>query len=197
MRCPAFARRNASRVPRSGTLRFCLAGAIALGAAGAPISRADILLNPQGWKFPNIITSAKEIIRVSDRTPLIPGKETLLKGYRKMDGTRFMTYEIEGRVFGVQIDTDGKPPFEFSILDTDGDGKFETKIIEKNDSKDRAYVPQWVIDYYYAQHPDLKQPSATAKIPSPKLGVVPPPPEAKPPATLVVPPPEVLRRPNP
>src|SRR6266496_3197726 len=69
------------------------------------ISLADVTMfgnfNPQGWKFPNIVTSAKEIIRVSDRTPLIPGKETILKGYRKMDGTHFMTYEIEGRVFGV------------------------------------------------------------------------------------------------
>src|SRR5262245_8145545 len=107
---------------------FLGAWALALAAAWSPV-QATILINPQGWKFPNIMTADKEMIRVSDRTPLIPGKETLLKGYRKMDGTFFMTFEIEGRVFGVQVDTDGKPPFEYGLMDTDGDGKFETKIV--------------------------------------------------------------------
>jgi hypothetical protein len=139
-----------------------------LGAAGfaallaTSIARAEIKINPQGWKFPNIMTSAKEIIRVSDRTPLIPGKETILKGYRKLDGTHFMTYEIEGRVFGVQIDTDGKPPFEYGLMDTDGDGKFETKLLPGKDDKDQGYVPQWAIDYYYSLHPELKKPGAQA-----------------------------------
>ena len=142
-------------------------GAVALLAGS--VARAEIKLNPQGWKFPNTVTSAKEIIRVSDRTPKIAGKETILKGYRKMDGTRFMTFEIEGRVFGVQIDTDGKPPFEYGIMDTDGDGKFETKIIPEKDGKDQGYVPQWVIDYYYSRHPDLKDPSAQVKAPPPQL----------------------------
>ncbi len=178
--------------------RFGLpAAAMLLCISAARTARADILLNPQGWKFPNIITAAKEAIRVSDRTPLIPGKETVLKGYRKADGTTFMTYEIEGRVFGVQIDTDGKPPFEYGIMDTDGDGKFETKIIQNKGNKDRAYVPRWIIDYYYSKHPELKQPAMGTKVPSPSLSVVPPPEAVKPPPAVVVPSPEVLRQPSP
>jgi hypothetical protein len=176
-------------------LRGCAGLIIALVA---PQVYAEIQINPQGWRFPNIVTSAKEIIKVSDRTPLIPGKETLLKGYRKMDGTHFMTFEIEGRVFGAQIDTDGKPPFEFGIMDTDGDGKFETKIVEGKDNKDQGYVPQWVVDYYYSKHPELKNPSETTKAVPPSLASVPrPEPTATPPPKTVKPSPEVLAQPNP
>ena len=165
-------------------------------AAGAVFG--EIQINPRGWKFPNIITAAKEMIRPSDRTPLIPGKETLLKGYRKADGTRFMTYEIEGRVFGVQIDTDGKFPFEYGIMDTDGDGIFETKIIPDKHTQDQGYVPQWVVDYYYSKHPEMKNPSGKVRPPSPSLTTEPPPaPKPTPPPKAVRPPPEVLAQPNP
>lgn len=158
-------------------------------------AQAEIEINPNGWKFPNLLTSAKEVIRVSDRTPLIEGKETLLKGYRKMDGTHFMTFEIEGRVFGVLVDTDGKPPFEYSIMDTDGDGKFESKL----SSKESGYVPQWIVDYYYSKHPELKNPSPGAKgaaAPTLKSAARP---EATPtpPPQVVKPPKEVLSQPNP
>lgn len=176
-------------------LRGC-AGLMALLVATQV--RAEIQINPQGWIFPNIVTAAKEMIRVSDRTPLIPGKETILKGYRKMDGTHFMTFEIEGRVFGVQIDTNGKPPFEYGIMDTDGDGKFETKIIEGKENRDQGYVPQWVIDYYYSKHPDLKDPSQPSRPVPPSLASAPmPEPSATPPPKAVRPPPEVLSQPNP
>ncbi len=199
---------------RAGPRRICRAAA-ALLIAGAGLllpapARSEILINPQGWKFPNIITAAKEVIRVSDRTPLIEGKETILRGYRKSDGTHFMTYEIEGRVFGVQIDTNGKPPFEYSIMDTDGDGKFESKIVADKDSQDRAYVPQWIVDYYYSVHTDLKPPDAMAgnpgkasKAPAPSLRSVPPPAEPAaaaapaPAAKASPPPPEALKQPNP
>lgn len=128
-----------------------------LGSLVAGPARAEILYNPMGWKFPNIVTAAKEAIHITDRTPVIPGKETLNKGYRRPNGTRFMTYEIEGKIFGVEIDEDGKPPFEFSIMDADGDGKFETKIVHGPTQKDHAYVPQWVIDYYFKIHPDVER----------------------------------------
>jgi hypothetical protein len=160
---------------------------------------AEILVNPRGWKFPNILTSAKEAIRPVDRTPLIPGKETLLKGYRKGDGTGFMTYEIEGRVFGVEIDTNGKPPFEFSIMDTDGDRVFETKIQNKKGERDQAYVPQWVIDHYFSLHPELKNPSGPVRPIPPSLKVeVASPPAARPtPKPVVEPPKEAVAQPNP
>ena len=162
------------------------------------VARADIKINQQGWMFPNIVTSAKEMIRVSDRTPLIAGKETLLKGYRKMDGTHFMTFEIEGRVFGVLIDTNGKAPFEYSIMDTDGDGKFETKFNSRPESKDQGYVPQWIVDYYYSKHPDQKNPSAGAKPVPPELKTAGRP-EATPTPTPqpAKPSQEVLSQPNP
>ena len=164
--------------------RTGLAVLMAMGLA-AGVAFAEIQIDPKGWKFPNIITAAKEMIHVSDRTPLIPGKETLMKGYRKADGTHFMTYEIEGRVFGVQIDTDGN-------------GIFETKLIPDKNAKDQGYVPQWVIDFYYSKHPEMKNPSGKVKPPSPSLTTLPPP-EAKstPPPKAVKPPPEVLAQPNP
>jgi len=162
------------------------------------VAHAEIEINPQGWRFPSLITSAKEMIRVSDRTPLIAGKETILKGYRKMDGTHFMTFEIEGRVFGVLMDTDGKPPFEYSIMDTDGDGKFESKFSSGPDSKESGYVPQWIIDYYYSKHPDLKNPSGEKKAAAPNLTSAPRPEAAPtPPPKVVKPPKEVLSQPNP
>ncbi len=182
-------------------VRSALGTAISVAAAllAVPPAGAAIHVNSQGWRFPNIVTASKEAIRVSDRTPLIPGKETILRGYRKMDGTSFMTYEIEGRIFGVQIDTDGKPPFEYSIMDADGDGKFETKIQNAPGEHDQAYVPQWIIDHYYSVHPDLRDPSAKVKPQPPSLRVVqpePPSPSAVPPKREP-PPPEILSLPNP
>jgi len=147
----------------------------------APPARAEILYNPQGWKFPNIITAAKEAIHVSDRTTVIPGKETLNKGYRRTNGTRVMTYEIEGKIFGVDIDEDGKPPFEFGIMDADGDGKFETKIVYSKGNKDHFYVPAWVIDGYFKMHPEVQRgPGGNPAMPS--LNAAAPPGTAKKPA---------------
>ena len=192
---PGVGDRMSGRLLRSMALRGCAGLLLVLSAT---VAHAEIQINPQGWRFPNIVTSDKEMIRVSDRTPLIPGKETLLKGYRKMDGTHFMTFEIEGRVFGAQIDTDGKPPFEFGIMDTDGDGKFETKIVEGKDNKDQGYVPQWMVDYYYSKHPELKNPSEATKAVPPSLSSAPrPEPTATPPPKTVKPSPEVLSQPNP
>jgi len=175
-----------------------LAAALALLALAAPPARAEILLNPSGWRFPNIITSAKEAIQVSDRTPHIPGKETMTKGYRRANGTYFMTYEIEGKIFGVEIDEDGKPPFEFSIMDTDGDGKFETKIPHGKGNMDRAYVPQWVIDHYFRLHPQVT-PGASGRAAPPALSAPAPAaaPSAKAPAKRPAAPLPPRDRPNP
>ncbi len=193
-----FCDRHRTSSAAAAVLTVLLLGVVSSGTD----VRAEILVNEAGWRFPNVITAAKEAIRVSDRTPLIEGKETILRGYRRADGTRFMTYEIEGRIFGVEIDTDGKPPFEFSILDTNGDGKYESKIPHTKGNKDRAYVPQWVIDHYFAAHPDLKNPKAgghsqppslkaTAPAPPPvATGAAPPPPPAPPAKKL-------LEQPNP
>jgi hypothetical protein len=170
---------------------------LALGSSVVSALQAEILINPRGWKFPNVVTSAKEIIRISDRTREIPGKETILKGYRKGDGTYFRTYEVEGKVFGVEIDTDGKAPFEYNIMDTDGDGRFETKIPNSKGNKDKAYVPQWIVDHYYRLHPELKNPTVGTKIPPPSLRPPPAPPAREEPAPDQPPPPEVHELPSP
>jgi len=186
-------------MPGSGRQRMTSVAAATIATVLAVgVVSGEIQINPKGWKFPNIITAAKEMIKVSDRTPLIPGKETILKGYRKADGTHFMTYEIEGRVYGVQIDTDGKFPFEYGIMDTDGDGVFETKLIPDKEGKDQGYVPQWVIDYYFSKHPEMKHPSGNVRPPMPSLStVIPPKAKPTPPPKAVKPPPEVQNEPNP
>jgi hypothetical protein len=163
--------------------KFLPVAALLAGLAGMTPARAEILYNPQGWKFPNIITAAKEAIHVSDRTSEIPGKETLNKGYRRTNGTRVMTYEIDGKIFGCDIDEDGKPPFEFGIMDADGDGKFETKILYTKGNKDHFYVPAWVIDYYFKRHPEVQRgPAGNPAMPSLNAGVIPPPGTVPPPA---------------
>jgi hypothetical protein len=166
----------------SGSRQTVVLGIVALllGVAGGGMARAEILYNPQGWKFPNIVTAAKEAIHVSDRSSEIPGKETLNKGYRRTNGTRVMTYEIEGKIFGVEIDEDGKPPFEYGIMDADGDGKFETKIVYGQGNKDHFYVPAWVIDHYFKMHPEVQRgPAGIPAMPSLNSASVP---QSSPPA---------------
>ncbi len=154
---------------------------------------AEIQINPRGWKFPNVVTAAKAKISVSDRSRDIPGKETILKGYRKWDGTFFQTYEIEGRIFGVEIDTDGKAPFEYSLMDADGDGKFETKIPHVKGNRDQAYVPKWVVDHYFNIHPDMKNAGGSVRPPPPRLRASRPAPPVRP-APSVDPPPDAVRK---
>jgi hypothetical protein len=160
--------------PSSVRCVLAFSAALVAGLCVVTPARADILYNPAGWKFPNIITAAKEAIQLSDRTPIIPGKETVNKGYRRNDGTRVMTYEIEGKIFGLDIDEDAKPPFEYGIMDADGDGKFETKIVYTKGNKDHFYVPQWIIDYYFSLHPEVQRVGGKAAMPS---LVAPPPPK--------------------
>jgi hypothetical protein len=174
--------------------------ALLLSFGSARVARAEILYNPQGWKFPNIVTAAKEAIHVSDRTSEIPGKETLNKGYRRTNGTRVMTYEIEGKIFGVDIDEDGKAPFEYGIMDADGDGKFETKIVYAKGNRDHFYVPAWVIDHYFKMHPEVQRgpggnpamPNLNAAAATPTAPAAPPAPGKKgaaPPVKKKAPPP--------
>ena len=173
-RCQSVSSRKIFRRPGARVLP--VVAALLAGCASARLARAEILYNPQGWKFPNIITAAKEAIHVSDRTSEIPGKETLNKGYRRTNGTRVMTYEIEGKIFGVDIDEDGKPPFEYGIMDADGDGKFETKIVYAKGNRDHFYVPAWVVDHYFKMHPEVQRgPAGNPAMPNLNAGAIPPP----------------------
>lgn len=181
---------------RRADFRRLILGGLGLCALLPCRAAAEIKINPSGWRFPNIVTSAKEAIQVSDRTAAIPGKETINKGYRRANGTFFMTYEIEGKIFGAEIDEDGKPPFEYSIMDADGDGKFESMIRHTPDNKDRAYVPQWVIDHYFSVHPEVERGPGGTPVP-PSLIPTPPPKPAAPAARPRKPAPTPADRPSP
>ena len=188
-------------MPSFRAARIAITGLVPVLALAWTVVQAEILIHPTGWRFPNVHTADKEAIRVSDKTPLIPGKETVRRGYRKRDGTYFQTYEVEGRVFGVEFDDNGKPPFEYSIMDADGDGRFESKIIHRKGNKDRAYVPQWIIDYYYDLHPEQENPTANNRVtPSattPATTSATPESEESDEGDQAAPPPEVRDRPNP
>jgi hypothetical protein len=111
-----------------------------------------------------------------------------------------MTYEIEGKIFGVDIDEDGKAPFEYGIMDADGDGKFETKIVYAKGNRDHFYVPAWVIDHYFKMHPEVQRgpggnpamPNLNAAAATPTAPAAPPAPGKKgaaPPVKKKAPPP--------
>ncbi len=62
----------------------------------------------------------------------ITGNETIARYYEKKDGTRFALFIIRNkhgreRVYSVNIDTDGKAPFEYTLVDLEGNGRF-TKL---------------------------------------------------------------------
>ena len=119
-------------------------------------------IKKDGWLFPNPALAEKENIRTVDYTPRIPGRETLVKIYkRKKDGVIFDTFEIEGELYACQFHEkgeDGKPPTVYAIVDTDGDGVFESKYAPG----EKAHPPEWVIQRYYKKHPELKDPGPPA-----------------------------------
>ena len=125
-------------------------------------------IKKDGWLFPNPAQAEKETIRMVDYTPRIPGRETMVKVYkRKKDGVVFDTFEIEGEVYACQFHVKGeggKPPTVYAIVDTDGDGVFETKY----DPGEKAQTPEWVIQRYYKKHPDEKDPGPAVANSNPK-----------------------------
>src|SRR5262249_51947962 len=122
-------------------------------ATGTPA----VEINPEGWKFPNPARAQKLSIHTMDATNRIPGDETVVKIYRKEMGVVYETYEIDGAIFACQFHIKGKegdPPTVYGIADTDGDGSYETKY----GPGERPRVPDWVIERYYRNHKDLKDP---------------------------------------
>src|SRR5262249_28657230 len=112
----------------------------------------SVEIKKDGWLFPNPATAEKEDIRTVDFTPRIPGRETVVKIYkRKKDGVVFDTLEIEGEIFACQFHVkgeDGKPPTVYAIVDTDGDGVYESKYAPG----EKPHTPEWVIQRYYKKH---------------------------------------------
>ena len=79
-----------------------------------------------------------------DVTNRVPGEETLFKQYIDEWGFQFETVTINGVVFAVNVDVDGKYPFDITLMDTDCDGVFETKVEEKPGQRVDLSIPECV-----------------------------------------------------
>ena len=134
--------------------------------AWIPSLLLSVEIKKDGWKFPNPAKAEKVAIRPIDSTDRIPGKETLVKTYKKDEKVAFETFEIEGEVFACQFhfrETDDQSPTNYAIVDVDGDGVFETKY----GPGEKARTPEWVITRYYQRHPELKDPGPSPTSPPP------------------------------
>ena len=106
-------------------------------------------IKPSGWPVPDVKGAAKFYgFKMKDIIDEVPGAETRLGMYKAKDGTRFNTLEVQvnGKwvLYGFYVDTDGKRPMEYVLIDRNGDGKFEVK----DKTKGSGPTPQWVIDSY-------------------------------------------------
>src|SRR5215467_5908648 len=94
-------------------------GRILILAALCASDGLAVEIKKDGWLFPNPAQADKAAIRMVDYTPRIPGRETLVKVYkRKKDGVVFDTFEIEGEIFACQFHMKGeggKPPTVYAI----------------------------------------------------------------------------------
>ena len=82
----------------------------------------------EGWTVPDPSTARFLKQRVLDAVEDIPGAETVHRSYRTSEGTYFATLDHQNRRYGYYVDTNGKPPMEFLILDYQGDGVFEYRV---------------------------------------------------------------------
>jgi hypothetical protein len=130
-----------------------------LAIAGLPLRAVEI--KKDGWLFPQPARAEKKAIRTIDTTERIPGRETLMKVYKKDENVVFETLEIEGELFACQFHVkgkDGAPATAYAIVDTDGDGVFESKY----PTGEHAPTPDWVIERYYKKHTEAKDPGPSA-----------------------------------
>lgn len=84
-------------------------------------------IRPEGWPVPDVRTATFLKERRADLISELPGKETVQRAYRTADGTYFNTLSVGGRLYGYYVDTDGRAPMEYMLVDYDNDSKFEFK----------------------------------------------------------------------
>ncbi|MBI3025487.1 MAG: hypothetical protein HYY66_07420 [Candidatus Tectomicrobia bacterium] len=106
---------------------------------GGPIAR-----RAEGFDAPNVARSKFLGWVRRNLTDRIPGDETLFKQYVDEWGFQFETLSINGIVFAINIDVDGKYPFDITLMDTDCDGVFETKVEEKPGQRADLSIPECV-----------------------------------------------------
>ena len=140
-------------------MKRLIALSILLASAGLPLRAVEV--KKDGWLFPQPARAEKKAIRTIDTTDRIPGRETLMKVYKKDENVVFETLEIEGELFACQFHVkgkDGAPTTVYAIVDTDGDGVFESKY----PAGEIARTPDWVIERYFKKHPEGKDPGPSA-----------------------------------
>ena len=124
--------------------------AVAASAAGAQgVSPGQgggggIERRAEGYDTPNLGRSKFLGWIRRDITDRIPGEETLFKQYADEWGFQFETVSINGIVFAINIDVDGKYPLDITLMDTDCDGIFETKAEEKPGQRLDLPIPECV-----------------------------------------------------
>ncbi|MDA1001308.1 MAG: hypothetical protein O2807_12440 [bacterium] len=107
-------------------------------------SEKSIEVNVDGYPVP-VMARAKFLGWVRrDLTDRIPGKETLFKQYADEWGFAFEVLSINNVVFAINLDTDGRYPYDITLMDTNCDGIFETKIEEKPGEKVDEGIPECV-----------------------------------------------------
>ena len=146
-------------------MRRAVVGAVIAGLCVAPVGAVEI--KKEGWLFPNPAHAEKLKIFTKDYYDRIPGRETVVKIYRRnKDKVVFETLEVDGEVYSCQFHSKNEATKSidvYAIVDMDGDGVFESRFA----MGERASPPAWVIDRYYKKHPDQKDPGPRAAAPAP------------------------------
>ncbi|MFL2931798.1 MAG: hypothetical protein ACJZ47_03215 [bacterium] len=100
--------------------------------------------NLSGFDIPEIATSNFLGWDKRDFSKRISGKETIIKQFLDEWGFQFETFSINKVVFAINLDLDGKYPFDVTFLDQNCDGVFETKIEEKPGESVDMGIPECV-----------------------------------------------------
>jgi|TARA_Y100000814_G_C12213757_1_gene362298 hypothetical protein len=105
---------------------------------------SSIEKNLSGFDIPEIATSNFLGWDKRDFSKRISGKETIIKQFLDEWGFQFETFSINKVVFAINLDLDGKYPFDVTFLDQNCDGVFETKIEEKPGESVDMGIPECV-----------------------------------------------------
>ena len=105
---------------------------------------SSIEKNLSGFDIPEIATSNFLGWDKRDFSKRISGKETIIKQFLDEWGVQFETFSINKVVFAINLDLDGKYPFDVTFLDQNCDGVFETKIEEKPGESVDMGIPECV-----------------------------------------------------
>ena len=105
---------------------------------------SSIEKNLSGFDIPEIATSNFLGWDKRDFSKRISGKETIIKQFLDEWGFQYETFSINKVVFAINLDLDGKYPFDVTFLDQNCDGVFETKIEEKPGESVDMGIPECV-----------------------------------------------------